>query len=171
VKRESGEARALPEHQKVLQEAVRGESEDVLPEVVKEELRPVVREAITEDVMRGIQEMVRLTPKAVEALTQDLESDDAVIRQRAYTLLIKYTVGHPAIINRDDDPDQKQLIVNFELPRPDAPAPAIESVVVGQSICDLCGEEKPLDQFVDGSERCRSCWETQKAKVAERFAD
>jgi hypothetical protein len=175
-KSEAGRIEQLTPEQRELTEITRGERDDVAHRIVQEELRPVVREAITEDVMRSIQEFVGLSPKAVKALTEDLESEDVTIRQRAYTLWAKLTIGHPALVTRDDDPNQKQLIVNFELPRPDDPEP-IEAEVVpeaaaneGERACDLCGELRREEEFVDGSDRCRYCWEQQRAEVAAKFA-
>lgn len=156
----------------MLAEAVRDVRDEVVSDLVQREIQPVVREAITEDVMRSIADLVALTPDVVSAIAEDLHSDDATIRQRAYTLVAKWTIGHPAIINRDDDPAQKQLIVNFELPRPEAPEPVpVEAEVspAGARPCDVCGEDKTEDAFVDGSDRCRDCWAKQRQLVEERF--
>lgn len=157
----------MPEHQKVIEEVVRGERDDVAERVVKEELRPVVREAITEDTLRAIQDLVALTPKVVDAIREDLASDDAVIRQRAYSLVAKYTIGHPAVVKSGEENDSKQIIVNFALPRPgdepvDAEATAVELEAEDFRQCDLCGADKPVTDFVAGSSRCASCHEQQQ---------
>jgi hypothetical protein len=168
---------SLSPEAKRISQVVRNERDDVVDEMVREELRPAVREAITQDVLNAIRDMVALTPAAVAAITEDLASDDKVLRQRAYSLLTKYTLGHPALVTRDNDPDEKQLIVNFALPRPpDAPAiegsaTSDEELPEGQRACDLCGGLKDEDQFVDGSDRCNSCWAEQRAQVQARFAD
>lgn len=151
---------------------VRREAPDVITRVMKTELAPIVREALTEDVLRAINTLVGLTPRAVQALMEDLESTDATIRQRAYTLLIKYTVGHPALIKADDSAGQGQMVVNFNLPRPEAPDPAEPAATedaVALRTCDMCAEDKPEDEFVAGSARCQACFEAWRANIVEQF--
>ena len=147
---------------------VRREAPDVVTRVMKEEIRPIVRESLDEDVLRAIHGMVGLTPAAVQALEEDLLSDDKVIRQRAYSLVIKYTVGHPALV-KDDVTQAQQLVVNFGLPRPDAddlqPANTIEL-----HECDMCHEPKPASEFVAGSDRCTACFAEFAAKIRAQFA-
>ena len=145
-----------------------------MTKVMKEQLEPVVREALTEDVLRAVQEMLGLTPLAVSALHEDLQSSDVTVRQRAYSLLIKYTVGHKALISTDDLDDNKQLIVNFNLPRPseeDVVATDLEASEIQESqVCDVCNQEKPSDQFEAGSSRCQQCHESRKAAILEMYA-
>jgi hypothetical protein len=50
---------------------------DVAHKLLEDELRPVVREAITEDALKAIRSMVGLTPRVIELLAEDMESDDA----------------------------------------------------------------------------------------------
>lgn len=150
---------------------VRRESYDTVMRVTQSEITPIVREALTEDVLRAVQAMIGLTPRAVQLLGEDLESEDATIRQRAYTLLIKYTAGHPALLQPKDADHGAQLVVQFGLPRPDAEAlVAPEAEVVEDLTCDMCGEDKPATEFESGSLRCRPCFETWKATVLEQFA-
>lgn len=172
AKKRSEETQRLPEHAQELTEIVRGERDDVVERVVQEEIRPVVREAITEETMRAIQDLVGLTPRVVAAISEDLASEDAVIRQRAYTLVAKYTIGHPAVVRPPEETAQKQLIVNFELPRPgdtpvDAEASAVELQEDEFRQCDLCGADKPVTSFVAGSNRCADCYEGQQAKAKQ----
>lgn len=150
---------------------VRRESYDAVMRVTQSEITPIVREALTEDVLRAVQSMIGLTPRAVELLGEDLESEDSTIRQRAYTLLIKYTAGHPALLQPKDSDHGAQLVVQFGLPRPDAAAllPP-EAEVVEDITCDMCGEDKPATEFESGSLRCKPCFETWKATVLEQFA-
>jgi hypothetical protein len=167
---EEGSPAAVQEIRKI----VRNEAPDVITRVLGSELVPVVREALTEDVMRAINQMVGLTPLAVAALANDLESEDALIRQRAYTLLIKYTAGHPALVRPADTNPQGQLVVNFNLPRPDDAGSETEAVPadaeqVESRNCDLCGEELPETEFVAGSERCRSCFTAMQRKIEELY--
>ena len=134
---------------------------DVTREIVKEELRPVVRAAITEEVLRSIQDLVGLAPRVVELLAQDLESTDPNVRQKAYTLIAKYTLGHTAIVTPEDQ-GSGQLVVNFNMPRPDAEPQYDTDGEVVQEIeserqCAFCDETKPLDKFVAGSDRCWEC--------------
>ena len=146
---------------------VRREAPDVVTRVMKAELQPIVRQALTEDVLRSISELVGLTPRAVQALHEDLESDDKTIRQRAYTLLIKYTVGHPALVKNDEMDDTRQLVVNFNLPRPDDPPPTEDLPAEAEELrsCDMCGEEKTEAEFAAGSSRCLTCFEEWKERV------
>jgi hypothetical protein len=147
---------------------VRREAPDHIKNVIQQELRPVVREAITEDTLRAIQSLLALAPRAVEAITEDLESDDAVLRQRAYTLIAKYTIGHPAIITKDETDSSKQIVVNFNLPRPDSIT--LESDEPEElKTCDLCDEVKPESEFMAGSDRCWTCFEEHKAKILAEF--
>lgn len=150
---------------------VRREAPDVITKVMKDELRPIVREALTEDVLRAVEQMLGLTPRAVELLAADLESEDSTVRQRAYTLVTKYTIGHPALLKADDGAGAGQITVNFALPRPDdvpdETSPHEADVV---RTCDSCSEDKPESEFVAGSDRCRTCFEEQKAEVLAAFA-
>lgn len=135
--------------------------------IIEEEIRPLVRESITEDTLRAIGDMVALTPTAVAALREDLASEDATVRQRAYTLLLKYTVGHQALVRPPDEDKTQPLEVVFNLPRPESPeienADVVEATVV--HTCDKCGEEKPVSEFVAESERCSTCFEKQQAEA------
>lgn len=150
---------------------VRREAPDVVTRVMKDQLEPIVREALTEDVLRAINELVGLTPRAVAALTEDLECQDATIRQRAYTLLIKYTVGHPAIIKAEDALSGQKLEVNFNLPRPepDAWEPVEDAAPVTQE-CDICHATKDVEEFVAGSTRCQSCFDAWRDRIKAEFA-
>src|SRR5690349_23145594 len=68
--------------QKEIADAVSGEALNVAHEVAKEELRPIVRAAITDDTLRAIDKLVGLTGRMIDALEEDLDADDMVIRQR-----------------------------------------------------------------------------------------
>jgi len=164
-----------PEHR--LAQALQGEYKDAAHEVIQKELAPVVREAMTEDVLSAIQQLVALTPKAVAAIADDLGDEDSTVRQRAYTLLMKYTVGHPAVVQpKDADPNQ-QMVVHFNLPRPGT-ATAIGSVDVEAEevaeeyrTCDECHKEAPASEFIGASDRCRECYDKRQADVLSRFGD
>lgn len=150
---------------------VRRESYDAVMRVTQSEITPIVREALTEDVLRAVQSMIGLTPRAVELLGEDLKSEDATIRQRAYTLLIKYTAGHPALLAPKDSDHGAQLVVQFGLPRPDAAdlipeAPEADLV----QTCDTCNQDKPVSEFETGSLRCQTCFAEWRDKVLAEFA-
>lgn len=154
-----------------LVEVTRGERGDVVDEVVKEELRPVVREAITEDTLRAVQDLIALTPNAVRAIEDDLTSEDPTIRHRAAQLVIKYTVGHPAIVRPPEEEADKQLVVNFNIPRPEElPVPEAEVVTDEETReCDMCHASKPLAEFVGGSYRCQHCYDEQQERARTMF--
>lgn len=165
--------REVPATQQLAQ-TLNGEYKDAAREVIQQELAPVVREAMTEDVIRSISQLVALTPTAVQAIGRDLEDEDPVIRQRAYTLLLKYTVGHPAVVQPKDADPNAQMVVNFNLPRPSS-GQVIEGDVIEEDLptrtCDECGKTAPETDFVGASERCKECFERREAEVRERFGD
>lgn len=148
---------------------------DIAHRVIEEEIRPVVRESITADTLAAIAQMVGLTNEAVRCIAEDLQSEDAVVRQRAYTLIMKYTVGHQAIVRPPEEEKGGDITVNFELPRPELNSESIsdneEIEAVEIKTCDACGENKPAVDFVANSTRCTNCYETQQNRVAELLAD
>lgn len=148
----------------------RKETPDVVKNVISQELAPIVRQALTEDVLRSIERLVGLTPAAVAALTEDLEGEDKVLRQRAYTLLFRYTAGHPALVKPEDAADSSQLVVHFNLPRPDVLPQDTAAEADELKTCDMCAKEKPTAEFELGSDRCTECFTNWKATIAEQFA-
>lgn len=132
-----------------------------------EALAPVVREALTEDVLQAIKTLVGLTPKAIAAIEADLSSENDFIRQGAYRLLARYTLGHPALVPEMDSDKQVLVVVNG-IARPQAPTqpgehlaeatPLDPEAVTEVRICDTCNEEKPVDKFVGASHRCQDCF-------------
>lgn len=152
--------------------------ESAAHEIAIKELTPVVREAITPDVVNAIGAMVNLTPLAISLLEQDLRNADGNIRQRAYTLLMKYTVGNPAVAPAPEfnPPD---FNVNFVMPRPDRSLEAETEVIAEISDaevvpwdaesreCMICHASKPIDEFVGESPRCVEC---HRAILAKRDA-
>lgn len=182
-RKERGAETALPPHQKELAEAIEREKIDAVHEVIKEEVRPVVRESITEDTIQAIGKMVGLTGVAIAALTEDLASDDATIRQRAYTLLLKYTVGHQAIVRPPDEDRTQPIEVNFALPRPERDktdngdteilptAEVVDAQAEELRTCDTCGREDTADKFAANSTRCLDCYAKQRARADEFLRD
>ncbi len=136
---------------------------------VQEALGPVVREALTEEVMQAIKSLVGLTPKAVEAIEQDLSSENDFIRQGAYRLLARYTLGHPALVPEMESDKQVVVLVNG-VARPSGPVQPGEDLALPAGddpdsgtpaptrICDTCDERKPEAEFVGASHRCQDCF-------------
>jgi hypothetical protein len=172
AKVKSGETRSLSPEQEAAADFATGERDDVARQVVAEELRPVVREIIDEKVMNGVRDMIGLTPAAVKAIEEDLQSDDAVIRQRAYSLVVKYTIGHSALVRPPEEEAGKMMVVNFQMPRPgdgdvvdsDAVTVDIQDDEIRQ--CDMCNEDKPVTEFIANSSRCRECYDKQRSAAA-----
>jgi hypothetical protein len=143
----------------------------VLQREVVNTIRPMIREAITEDTIQAIHQMVGLTSRAVSAIEEDLGSEDALIRQRAYTLLIKYTVGNRAVVPETPVDHNAPINITFGLPRPadadnmiDADAQVLET-----KECDACHQDKPLSDFVANSDRCGVCFEEWRARLTEEY--
>jgi hypothetical protein len=98
---------------------------DALHEAAVDEFRPLVREAMTDDVLRGIDLLIKATPPPSPRCEADLTNSDDTIRQRAYTLLLKYTMGNPSVAPPSQQAAPGGLTVQFNLPRPgDDPAAA-----------------------------------------------
>jgi hypothetical protein len=173
-RKKGGQNRAHPEELQALYQADAGKIEDAAMEVIRDEVRPVVREALTDDVLRSIQDLVNLTPTIVAKIRDDIEQDaDKTLRQRAYTLVAKYTFGNPSVAPPPTDPGQQGLVVHFNMPRPgdtSTPTPEAQDVVELRH-CVECDTDKPSDEFVGSSERCTDCHAVLQAKVAERFPD
>lgn len=159
----------IAEHGEVARQVLEQERPAMIERIVEQELRPIVREALTETTLQALDDLMALTPIAVAAIKEDLESDDVPIRQRAYTLVTKYTIGHPALIRPSDADPTSQMTVHFNLPRPDddpeawdADAPAVE-----MKRCDLCNEEKPSAEMVAGASRCQPCMDRWKQEISD----
>lgn len=145
-----------------------GEGRDVAIQTIQEELRPVVREAITQEVLEAIGELVGLAPKAIRLIEADLDSDDPNVRQRAYTLLTKYTLGNPSVAP-SPEVVPPAFVVHFDIPRPNGrldnpPDEAVLSEAMETKECATCFADKPLAEFVGGSDRCRECHDAILAK-------
>lgn len=147
---------------------VTDEAERAAQEILKDELKPVVREALTEEVLAGIQSMIGHVPAAIEAAAADLASDDDVTRQKAYTLILKHTLGSSNLVPDINAEKQQELTVHFNLPRPEAARSAEWTVAEGDDPvegreCDSCSTVKPASEFVGESHRCRVCFERMRA--------
>jgi hypothetical protein len=161
--------RKVPEHLAPMHDAVTKATDDAVQEAVKEELRPIVREAITDDVLRSVDSLMRnILPHALEAIGDDIKGEDKDLRQRAYTLLMKYTLGNPSVAPKPDAPSGQPISISFEVPRPDD-APAIEATAEELRTCSECSEERPASDFLEDSLRCSTCDAALRARVAERF--
>jgi hypothetical protein len=169
--RKGGENNALPEHLAPLSAAVSKNAKQVAHEILKEEMKPVVREAITEDVLNAINDLVALTPTMVAAIKDDLASDDKYLRQKAYSLLARYTLGNSSVAPAPATAAPGPMQVVFQLPRPgDDGAPSITVEAEELRTCMECQATKPASEFVANSERCQACHDALQEKVRARFA-
>lgn len=136
-------------------------------EVIQKQLEPVVREAVTEDIMKAIRDMVGLTPKAVLAIEEDLGSDNETTRQRAYTLIMKYTAGHPALVRPPEEDRTQAIQVNFALPRPEQETVTVEVEELDTDTrqCEKCNQVKSQNEFVGVATLCNSCFADRQARV------
>jgi hypothetical protein len=147
---------------------------DALHEAAVDEFRPLVREAMTDDVLRGIDLLIKATPLALAALQADLTNSDDAIRQRAYTLLLKYTMGNPSVAPPSQQAAPAGLTVQFNLPRPgDDPAATSSTPATSSELrtCDDCGTEKPDSEFEGASNRCQVCHDGMRGLLKQRFGD
>lgn len=170
-----------PELQDIQNEAKR-DAKAVGAEVARELLRPIVAEALTPDVLLGLQGMVKLVPGAIEALQKDIQHGDAVTRQRAYELVLRYTLGHKSIAPppADQQPSPMTVVLNVPASGADvevaAATPPIlpeldaESEATEIRDCAECHLPKTEEEFVAGSDRCQACHDEVAARVAARFA-
>lgn len=154
--RAANEGEAIPEVRKIVNEEI----QEIAHQVAQQELRPVVRSAITEEVMSSVGKMMGLAPVAVAALAMDMTSSDSAVRQKAYALWFKYTVGNAAV--NDDSGGPPSMVVKFAMPRPDSASAAefIDEPIADAEeykVCDMCGNEKPTNLFVANSDRCGDC--------------
>ncbi len=178
LKREEKEAalaRRRPKRAKhVLAVAEEVENGAAMHEAAVEVFKPLIREAMTEKVLGGIQSLIDMQPEALAALRQDLSSNDDKIKQNAYTLWFKYTMGNPSVAPPSTTQAPSGLTVQFNLPRPGddphvaLPAPA-DAVTLRD--CDVCGESKTEAEFVAGSPRCEVCHDKTRELLTKRFGD
>jgi hypothetical protein len=160
-----------PEH---IQQLADEGMKDALHEAAVDEFRPLVREAMTASVLQGIDTLIGMSPKAIARLNEDLDNSDDTIRQRAYTLLLKYTMGNPSVAPPSTTAQPAGLTVQFNLPRPgDDPAASTSVAAESEELrtCEDCGAEKQLHEFVAGSNRCGTCHDGVRGMLQERFGD
>lgn len=143
-----------------------------LRQVIAEELRPIVREAIDEEVIKAIGALVRLSPGAIVALSEDLDSDDPQIRQRAYSLVLKFALDNPHVTPPRADKPHLQVDVN--LPRPGPPPDrAIELLkeddpphdLEHQRVCVGCREPRRTSDFQADAPMCTRCLTQRRERV------
>jgi hypothetical protein len=139
---------------------------------MQEELRPVIREQITEETLRAIQGLVALTPVMVEAIGNDLTHPDPAIRQRAYSVMARYTLGHTAIVTPPDEAPRQNMTVVFDgMVRPDRPEVVLTPEGEDMRVCNSCDTAKADDQFVENSDRCVGCHDALQARMHEVMGD
>ena len=167
----------MTDHAQAVADVVRGEVPEIGNELIKEELRPIVRDAITGEVLGAIKAMVNLAPQAVAALALDMQDSDPVIRQKAYDLWFRYTVGQKNLHSPEQEQATAPITINFDMPRPtfDSEGEGVIEEAEELRECEHCGEEKPAAEFVDDSTRCVTCneklQELVKQRLGERLAD
>lgn len=159
-----------PEH---MRETAAAAAKDVAAEVAREEIRPYVREAMTDDVLQSVGRLVSLQPKAIDMLERDLESSDETIRQRAYTLLLRYTMGNPSVAPASAEIQPAAVSVVFNVPRPSDAPEVVEGTVEDAEPrkCVECDQPRPDDEFVAASDRCVHCHADLQARVNARFGE
>jgi hypothetical protein len=169
---ESGSKSKFDAEVQVIAAAVRDEVKDAAHDVMVEELRPIVREAMTKDVLLGIDSLIKLQPKAVEKLKQQIESADETISQRAVTLLLKYTMGNPSVAPPPTEKAPAAMQVFFEMPRPGDTTVESSQPEDAETLreCLDCHEFKPDGEFVAASDRCTDCFAALRSKVDARFS-
>lgn len=154
--------------------AAQGNLKDAAHEVMVDELRPIVREAMTEDVLKSISSMVKLNPKAIAVLEEQMSSDDETIAQRAATLFLKYTLGNPSVAPPPTQAAPAPMSVTFNLPRPGDAVESAPEVLTEASTelreCTDCSTHKPADDFVGASPRCQECFDKLHDTLTARFA-
>lgn len=167
-RRRAKEKAERSEREATVSEVVARRATDVAHDVLKEELRPIVRGAITEDVLKAVNKMVALTGKAVDVLGEQLDSEDQVLAGRAAALVVKYTVGHPALVRPEEESPQAMQVI-FQLPRPDQPAPQpvieADEEDTTNRVCDICNEAKPPSAFEGDSDRCTECFRKWREQI------
>lgn len=176
-RKKAGQARAHPAELQGIYQADTGQIEDVAMEVMRDELKPVVREALTDDVLRAIQDLVHLTPLVVQKIREDIEqSSDPTLRQRAYSLVAKYTLGNASVAPAPLEQSAQGMQVTFVMPRPGDTSPAAtETPADGDAVelkkCRDCETDKPATDFEGNSDRCLECHQSLQARVQERFGE
>jgi hypothetical protein len=148
---------------------------DVVRDVIRDEVTPIVRESLTEAVLVGIQQLVAITPKMIAAIEADLDHPDDNVRQKAYTLLARYTLGNPSVAPQPQTAAAQPMTVHFNMPRPGGetePGSVIpEATAIEIKECVECKIEKEETQFVGNSDRCQECHDKLQALVMERFGE
>lgn len=175
IAREGREAKSravearYPEHHREAMEATVAKARDVAADVMAEELRPIVREAMTDAVLSSVRDLISLTPRAIQRLNEDMDSQDEQIRQRAYTLLLRYTMGNPTVAPPPADLAPAPMQVHFHMPRPDTTdtGEVIEAAAVEARTCMECKQDRT--EFVAGSDRCVECHDALQLRVAGMF--
>ena len=144
-------------HMQIMRETAREMVPDEARQIIREELRPVVREAIDQKVVEGLHDLLGLTPKVVAAISEDLESSDKDLRQKAYGHVMRYTLGR-ADLTPDSKNSTKPIEVHFNVPRAGETTQVVEAVSDELKMCDMCGAEKTLNQMYGESDRCIDCY-------------
>jgi hypothetical protein len=148
-------------------------AEKATQELLREELRPLIRETITQDLLDSIHNLVGSLPDAIAAAIEDLNakgSSPEVLdrRQRAYTLLMRHSVGNANLVPDINEGKRQALTVHFDLPRPGGLVHGEGGTETIQTKeCDTCHAHKPIDDFVGSSDRCQVCFDRMRDAAKE----
>lgn len=199
-----------PEHRNQIRSRAGADRKLLAEEVAKHEVTEAVREevvalaheatqeAMSAELLTQIQRFVFLIPKALDAITTNLDDEDPDIRQKAATLLLKYTMGNASVAPPSLEQQDQPLQINFTIPRADTVGPAkgggvrplltevsdlsVQAPVIDVESTDLddrntcekrtcmeCGLEKCADEFIGQSYRCKHCDGLLRARVEGEF--
>ncbi len=180
-----------PERRAELLAGIRAVAEDgaldMAREILAAEIAPIVRESLTAEVLESVGAMVRLLPKMVDALEEELTGTPVWIhgepllgkdgkqliavdpdrRLKAIALLSKYTVGSPALAPQAPPETQPPVAIHFGV----VPRPNYDADSTAERVCGVGGELRPEADFIDGSDRCVHCQAALEAAAAELVAE
>lgn len=125
-----------PEHRNQIRSRAGADRKLLAEEVAKHEVTEAVREevvaiaheatqeAMSAELLAQIQRFVFLIPKALDAVTKNLDNEDPDIRQKAAALLLKYTMGNASIAPPSLEQQDQPLQITFAIPRANTVGPA-----------------------------------------------
>ncbi len=150
-------------------------------------IAPIVRESLTAEVLESVGAMVRLLPKMVAGLEEELTGApvwfegkplmgdngkqliavDPDRRLKAIALLSKYTVGSPALAPQAPPESAPPIAINFGV----VPRPNYDADSTAERVCGVGGELRPEADFISGSDRCVHCQAALESAAAELVAE
>jgi hypothetical protein len=145
---------------------------------VAEQVAPIVREALTEDILVQIQRFVHLIPAALDAVEKNLADEDADVRQKAATTLLRYTMGNPSVAPPSLEQTPAPLQIVFPIPRANSIGPArgggIQPLLSATPASAMPAAGMPVldvDPAQDDIDTCtkRTCMECSLDKCEDEF--